>query len=115
MQDCIIFIFILHLFLNAVHTYIIRIIILDDLDKARQKCKLSEETSDLQTDDQNIDIRKRKRIVPRKFLSTDEEEESDEIHVRPPKLNKKFLPTIQKTTEKTTILTEGELFSVLIC
>lgn len=87
--------------------YIIHVIILDNLDKAREKCKLSEETSDLQTDDLEIYTRKRKRIVPRKFLSTDEEE-SDEIHVRPPKLNKKFLNTIQKTPEKT-LIREGKL------
>ncbi|XP_067208313.1 uncharacterized protein [Linepithema humile] len=73
----------------------------DDLQRARQKCKLSEETSDLQTDNQEADTyRKRKRVVPRRFLSSDEDEnDNDDVDVRPPKLKNKFLTT-QKTQEK---------------
>jgi len=62
-------------------------IILDDLQKAQQKCKLSEVTSDLQTDNQEVEIFKRKITVPRRFISSDEEE-NDNIYIRPPKLKK---------------------------
>ncbi|XP_025262216.1 uncharacterized protein LOC112637211 [Camponotus floridanus] len=68
----------------------------DDLQKAEQKCKLSEVTSDLQTDNQEVEISKRKITVPRRFISSDEEE-NDNIYIRPPKLKRKFFNTNKNT------------------
>lgn len=82
-------------------------IILDDLQKARQKCKLSEDTSDLQTDNQEVETFKRKRIAPRRFISSDEEESVDNL--RPPQLKKKYLKTIQKTQEKIPTFRQSKL------
>lgn len=75
----------------------------DDLQKAQQKCKLSEVTSDLQTDNQEVEIFKRKVTVPRRFISS--EEENDNIYIRPPKLKKKFFNT-NKNTRKNIPISE---------
>jgi hypothetical protein len=65
---------------------------------------LSEETSDLQTDQESRTSKR--KTVPRQISSNDEEE-SDEIHVRPPKLKTKFQNSIQPQ-EKTPIFRNGK-------
>ncbi|XP_061710095.1 uncharacterized protein LOC133519912 isoform X2 [Cydia pomonella] len=57
----------------------------DDIDKAKRKLKLVEETSDLQTEAEEEPNFKRKRN--NRYISTSDE---DDGHIRPPPIKKKF-------------------------
>jgi len=69
---------------------------------------LSEDTSDLQTDNEEVQsfFSKRKVNVPRRYISSEEEENVDN---RPPKLKKTFLNTIEKTQENISAFRQSTL------
>lgn len=69
---------------------------------------MSEDTSDLQTDNQEVQsfFSKRKVNVPYRYISSEEEESVDN---RPTKLKKTFLNTIEKIQENTSAFRQSTL------
>lgn len=61
----------------------------DDIEKAKKKLKLVEDTSDLQTEAEAEPTLKRNRKSNKRYISSSDEEFDN--HIRPPPLNKKTL------------------------
>lgn len=73
--------------------------LLDDLEKAKNKLKVAENTSDVQTDLEEKSCSQKRQIrIPRKLWSSEDENDDDDIskHCAPPPIKKKTLEVFQK-------------------
>ena len=65
----------------------------DSLEKAKQKLKLAEVTSDLQTEEET-EVQKptqRRAIRTNRYISSDEQDDENDNYIRPPPLKKQFI------------------------
>lgn len=79
--------------------YVCAFVFLDDLEKAKKKLKLVEDTSDLQTEEEDPSLRPKRKVFSKRsknLFSSDEETDAEiENFSRPPLLTKQYASNIE--------------------